>query len=85
VSGDINPARIGDELAGLALNGSILITTDLLTWVNVPGVFSQLVIGDFDGDGTSDLAGLTSTGTIFYTTDRSAWTQIPGVLSELAE
>jgi hypothetical protein len=48
-------------------------------------MLSQLVVGDFNGNGASDLAGLTSNGLIFYATNLSAWTNIPGALSELAE
>ena len=42
-----------------------------------------MVVGDFNGNGSSDLAGLASDGTIYYTTNLSTWTQIPGMLSQL--
>jgi hypothetical protein len=47
-------------------------------------LLTQLVVGDFNGDGRSDLAGINS-GYIYYTTDLVHWTNIPGLLTQLAK
>ncbi len=73
----------GLALAGLASNGSIWYTPNLSTWTQIPGVLSQLQVGDFNGDGQTDLAGVASNGSLWYTPNLSTWTQIPGALSRL--
>jgi len=61
--------------AGLTSDGGVWFTTNLRTWTQIPGVLSQLVVGDFNRDGRSELAGLTSGGSmVFYTTDLQTWT-----------
>ncbi|RPJ03863.1 MAG: CHRD domain-containing protein, partial [Deltaproteobacteria bacterium] len=61
--GDFDPARPGDELAALDGEGRIFISTDLMTWKQIPGTLVQLVSGDFDGDGMDDIAGIGEEGT----------------------
>jgi hypothetical protein len=82
VVGDFNGDGKSD-LARITSTGSVSYTTDLLTWVKIPGSASQLVVGDFNGDGKSDLARITSTGSVSYTTDLQTWIKIPGVFSKL--
>ncbi|MFZ1642604.1 MAG: FG-GAP-like repeat-containing protein [Candidatus Contendobacter sp.] len=71
------------QLAGLAANDTIWYTSNLTSWINIPGLLNQLQIGDFNGDGKADLAGLASNGSIWHTTNLGTWTQIPGALSRL--
>ena len=71
------------KLAGLTSTGQIFYTTNLSSWINVPGGLSRLVAADLNGDGKADLAGLSGTGQIFYTTNLSSWTNVPGQLSQL--
>jgi len=79
VSGDFNPARAGDELAGLSEDGRVFISMDLATWIELPGTFTRLIKGDFNGDGVDDLGGLSAAGgTVMLTTDFGAsFTELP--------
>ncbi|MBL8251119.1 MAG: right-handed parallel beta-helix repeat-containing protein, partial [Candidatus Competibacter sp.] len=70
-------------LAGLASTGGIYSSSNLTSWINIPGALDQLVTGDFNGDGKTDLAGLTGNGQIFYSTNLATWANIPGILSKL--
>jgi GH25 family lysozyme M1 (1,4-beta-N-acetylmuramidase) len=67
-------------LAGLS-GGSILYSYDLSKWNQIPGVLSQAIVGDFDGDGRYGIAGVAPDNTIWYTTDKANWTKIPGFLT----
>ena len=82
VAGDFNNDGYAD-LAGLNSAGNIFYTTNLSTWVPVPGILTSLVVGDFNNDGYDDLAGLNSAGNIFFTTNLSTWFSIPGILTSL--
>ena len=82
VAGDFNGSGSLD-FASLNVLGHIFYTTNLSTFVNVPGVLSQLVTGDFNGDGRTDLAGLASDGSIWVSIDLTGFTRIPGILSSL--
>jgi hypothetical protein len=79
VSGNFDPARAGDELAGLSKDGRIFISLDLVTWVEIPGRFISLIKGDFNGDGVDDIGGLSEDGETFvFTTDFVlSFTEIP--------
>ena len=83
VAAALDAIMLRSLLAGLTANGQIYYTSNLSTWVNIPGQLSQLQVGDLNGDGWADLVGLTSAGQIYYTTNRSTWTRIPGALNQL--
>jgi hypothetical protein len=70
-------------LAGIGPDGSILYTSDMSSWKQVPGSLSALVIGDFLGTGSYGLAGMASDDSIWYTTDMTTWSNIPGQLTSL--
>jgi hypothetical protein len=70
LSGNFNPTRMGDELACLSAEGSIFVTLDMMSWMEIPGNFIKLVKGDFNGDGVDDLGGVSGEdGSIRITTD----------------
>ena len=71
------------DLAGINSSGNIFYSTNLASWNYIPGLLSQLVAGDFNGDGKADLAGINSSGNIFYSTNLASWNYIPGLLSQL--
>ncbi|HRD65088.1 MAG TPA: S8 family serine peptidase [Candidatus Competibacter sp.] len=80
---DLNGDR-RDDIVGLNSTGAIYYTINLSTWTNIPGQLSQLLVGDFDGDGKADdLAGLNAAGKVYYTTNLSTWRNIPGSLSKI--
>ncbi|MHC1745318.1 MAG: CHRD domain-containing protein [Syntrophobacteraceae bacterium] len=79
VSGNFDPTRLGSELAGLSVEGSIFVSLDLNGWAEIPGEFIRIFTGDFDGDGTDDLGGVDGQdGAIRITTDFGiTWTTVP--------
>lgn len=78
-SGNFNPMRAGDELAGLSADGSLFVTMDMYTWIEIPGEFTKLVVGDFNGDGKDDVGGISrDDGSIRVTTDFGmTWMTVP--------
>jgi hypothetical protein len=60
-----------------------IYVTDFLTGSIYRIVVQPLVVGDFDGNGSSDVASLNVLGNIFYTANLSTFTNVPGVLSQL--
>ena len=76
-------ASVDQGLAGHTGSGLVFYTANLSNWASIPGILTQLVSGDFDGDGQPELAGLTSAGQVFYSTNLATWTQIPGTLAQL--
>lgn len=79
VSGNFDPMRQGDELAGLSSDGRIFVSLDLATWIEIPGGFLKLIKGDFNGDGVDDLGGISAKdGAFRFTTDfGQSWTDVP--------
>lgn len=71
IGGDFDPARTGDELAGRSADGTIFVSMDMATWMEIPGgPFASIFTGDFDGDGVDDLGGVSAEdGSIRFTTD----------------
>ncbi len=81
-TGDLNGDG-RDDLAGVMASGSIWYSTNLTTWVNIPGDLQTIVTGDFDGDGNDDLAGVNSVGRVWYSLDLSSWVNIPGMVETI--
>ncbi len=71
-SGDFGVAVAGDQLAGLSATGKVWYTPNLPVpaWTSVPGTLTQLITGDFDGDGTDDLAGVSPAGKLFMSINK---------------
>ena len=90
ISGKFVAGQTADTIAGLSLSGQVWYWNFAVGssgdnyWVNIPGTFSTLVAGDFNGDGKDELAGLTSGGTVEYTTDMATWTAMSGTYTSLA-
>jgi len=61
---------------GYNASNEIFYTTNLSTWTNIPGAFTNLVTGDFNADGNDDIAGIGSDGKVYYTANLSAWNVI---------
>jgi len=80
VAGDFNHdghADLAGLVAGSGTSHSILKTTDLHTWVTVPGELSVMIARDFNHDGYADIAGINHVNySVWYTTNLSSWTQI---------
>jgi hypothetical protein len=72
-----------DDLAAINSAGAISYTTNLTTWIKIPGTLKQLIAADINGDGKDELAGINSAGAIYYTTNLANWTKIPGTLTRL--
>ena len=85
VAGDFNDDGT-DDIAGINPNGAIskiFYTVDLVNWTPVPGLITQIAVGDFDASGfDDDITGINPNGAafkVFYTTDLSSWTGVPTV------
>lgn len=77
-SGDFDQGRPGAELVALDIEGGIFVSSDLMTWKQIPGTLKTLVSGDFNGDGVDDIAGIGEDGDIFFTIDFGVtWMEIP--------
>ncbi len=88
VAGNFNPARQGDELAGMAIDGRIFFTSDMLTWTQIPltATLTALVSGNFYNAPGDELAGLDPTGSIFVTLGAdltTGFTRVNGRLAQL--
>lgn len=71
MTGDLDGDGVAD-VAGLDDSGNILYSTDLMNWVQIPGLPSkELILSDFNGDNKYELLSLDKNGqTVFYTLDQ---------------
>jgi hypothetical protein len=80
VAGDFNNdghADLAGLTAGSGTSHTISKTTNLSTWVTVPGELTVMISGDFNNDGSADLAGINYVNySVWYTTNLSSWTKI---------
>ncbi|MCK7574511.1 MAG: hypothetical protein MZV65_00290 [Chromatiales bacterium] len=54
-AGDFNAARLGDEIAGLATTGRIVIAATNATFLPTPaGTLAKLAVGNLNAAGTTD-------------------------------
>lgn len=77
-SGNFDSMMPNAEVAVLSTDGVIFVTLDLMTWIEIPGSFTSLMVDDFNGDGQDDIGGIDKdTGLIRITTDLgSTWIEL---------
>jgi hypothetical protein len=77
-SGNFDSTLAGAQMAVLSTDGVIFVSLDLMSWIEIPGSFNNLIVDDFDGDGLDDIGGIDKdTGLIRITTDLgNAWIEL---------
>jgi hypothetical protein len=53
-----------------------MISSNLLTFSQIPGTFTDLVSGDFNGNGRTDLAALAPNGSVWVSTSLTSFSQV---------